>query len=500
MGVSGDLDEAANWTDGLGVRAFRSTNYMGSNYHLALYDEEAHGTYICGIETGETYYVVLGRQGTNRYVRVYTNSDYSGEPYAERTLTVEDLYGPGDTTFQYIYLMTPSWATPLQGTYQITDVVLENATEFTDNVPAYALGAEVAFDHEKPPAGTMLRYHNDRLFIADGTDNRLYYSQFDEPYYFPADHFISVGDRAPITGFASWRGQLVVLKETSTWAVSGYGEGEMRVEALEPGVGGIPSNVVASGPPGVLWAGREGLWLYDGTSINRVVPFGDMSPWSSSDVTSIAFHNNRFYVTGPDDTLAVFHPGRGTWRRLAWEDTDGDGDTTTLRAVNAGDNQTHIITRAAWASGGSQEITVLHPVDEIANADGEGTSHSALYAPVSLTFLLPHAPAGYEMIPMAVWLFGEWEEHATASKRPHIFLNTDASYSDTAGDNAWSTTPEAPQGGEVIGVPNGYYYGVSSAKTNAARRWYLQIEGEWAQDFRLEGFQVEYRLRRARGA
>lgn len=510
MGVSGDLDRAVNWTDGLGVRATRDTDYSGSSYQLFIDNYESAGLSICGIETEETYYVVFGRQGTNIYARVYTNSDYSGEPYAERTLKTNF-----DTTYQYVYLMNPYGTTTAKGTYQITDVVLEKATEFVDNVPAYALGPEIAFDHARPPYGTILHHHGDRLFMAGCTagspdysedpldagyyGNALFYTPLAEPTYWPGDNFAAVGDHSRIVALASWRSQLLIFKETSTWVLTGYAQEQFRLEQLEPNVGGLSAEAVASGPQGVLWAARDGLWFYDGSSINRVVPFGERSPWSADDVHSITYHVNRFYVRGPDDTLAVYHPERNAWTRMAWHDTDGDEDTVPLRTHNEGTDQAHIIARCAWDSSGDQEITVLHPVASIANHDGEGTSHSDLYAPVMLTLRLVGAPPGYEILPQAIWVVGAWDEHDTTSYRPKLYLNDDAGYSATAGDNAWETTPECPQGGDVIGVPNGYEYN-SSARTNAARRWYVQIEGEWAKDFRLESVRVEYRLRTARGA
>lgn len=518
MGVTDQTAVAGDWTSGLAVWLTR----VGSDYTLLLTDVTGAGLDAGDVETGTTYYVKWGRRERawkskegGLFLEVYDNSDYSGDPLFEQT-----YIGADESTFQYIHLMNPwgSAGDTEKGTYQITDVVLNATTQFIDNTPEYALGENIAFDHAKPPRGYLLVEHNSRAFMAGclaGSPsyeasaagyygNVLFWSELDGYRYWPGDNFVAVGDDTPITGIVSWRGQLVIFKEHSTWVLSGYND--FRLECIEPNVGAVAANAVASGPPGVMWVGVDGVWFYDGTSVRRLVPFGQYSPWDVDEVDDaavpgVAFHNNAYYVgaVAPDDTLAVYEPSREVWTRYTFDAKDTDGATMGLRAFNYGANQAHVLTRMAWVSSGSQEITVLHPTAEITNADAEGTSHSDYFAPVQVTVALPAAPPGYEMIPMAVWVYGSWEEHGTASKRPDLFLNTDAAASDTEGDNAWDTTPECPQGGEVIGVPNGYDYD-SSARTNAARRWYLQIEGEWAEDFELKQIMVRYRLRTARGA
>jgi len=79
-----------------------------------------------------------------------------------------------------------------------------------------------------------------------------------------------------------------------------------------------------------------------------------------------------------------------------------------------------------------------------------------------------------------------------------LFLNTDAGYSEVAGDNAWEDTPEAPQYGEVIGVPGGYEYD-SSARTNAGRIWYPQLKSDCAPEFLLDRLALVYGIRASRG-
>jgi len=508
-GVSGVLDKSYNWSAGVSLSVWK----VGGALLLELTDHDSSEVDAWGpLSLGTTYYVRWGRVGTTIYFKLYTNSDYSGVPIASRQLKDVD-----DTTFRYIHLMNAFGAAgnTEKGTYDITDVILQAATTLLDNFSAYSLGEEIAFDHARPPQGTILHHHGDRLFAAGCTEgspdyeedplepgyygNVLFYTPIGEPYYWPGVNFVEVGDHSPIVGLASWRSQLLIFKETSTWVLSGYASQQFRLEVLEPNVGGLVADAVASGPSGVLWASRDGLWFYDGTSISRIVPFGGRSPWAAADVHSIAFHNNRFYARGPGDRLSIYYPERGSWTRMAWDDEDADTTTVALRAYNEGTQQAHILTRTAWKDGGAQEITVLHPVSEITNHDGEGSSHSDLYAPVTLTFLLPQAPPGYELLPGAIWVVGDWDLHGTAAYRPKLYLNDDAAYSAVAGNNAWETTPECPQDGHVIGVPNGYEYD-SSARTNAARRWYLQIKGEWAKGFRLENIRVEYRLRTARGA
>ena len=98
------------------------------------------------------------------------------------------------------------------------------------------------------------------------------------------------------------------------------------------------------------------------------------------------------------------------------------------------------------------------------------------------------------------WVEGAWDLHADGGAPAQALPERRCRLPAVAGQNAWATTPECPQGGPVIGVPNGYEYNAGAdARTNAARRWYLQIKGVWAKAFRLESIRVEYRLRTARG-
>lgn len=414
---------------------------------------------------------------------------------------------------------TPDTSPGAQGAefYYIATVADGVTTYDDDDVPPYAVGTAPAFDHARPPAAKYACWHKERVWLAGASEgsqdyanystgywlNVLFWSEIDEPYYYPGANTLRVGDDTPITGLASWGDSLVVFKANSVWQVRGWSNNDIRVDLITSQVGALANSSQCAAPPGVLWQASDGYYLWDGAEIRRVVEVRTDGPWQLTDpdieAPTIAYHAGRFYIAQTGGWME-WEPSRDCWCYHEADLTDDDGETAGFRTYAWGAYQSHVLTRMPWTSGGDQEITVLDAGNAFDNGSTAGTTYSALRAPVQITLAPLEAPPGHQIVPMEVWADCEYTDDATANRRPKLFLNADASYSDTTGDNAWETTPDAPTEGEVVGVPASYVYSSTSYRTNAARRWYLQIEGESGADFELRAVRLIYRLVRERGA
>ena len=396
--------------------------------------------------------------------------------------------------------------------------VADGVTTYDDDeVPPYAVGDTIAFDHARPPQAAFICFHKERIWLAGAAtgsedyegytegywQNVLFFSELNQPYYYPGANTIVIGDDSPITGLASWGDYLVVFKENSVWAVRGWSDDDFRVDLITSQVGAQADSAQCAAPPGVLWQASDGYYFWNGAKIERIIEITPDSPWAliapGSQVPTVAYHAGRFYVEQEDGWLEWEPtPGRWCYREAAMD--DDSGYPAGFRAYSFGPYQTHVLTRMAWVAAGDQEITVLDAGTAFSNGDAAGDTYSGYRAPVQITLAPLEAPPGFSIVPVEVWADCEYTDDATPSRRPKLFLNTDAGYSDTAGANAWETTPDAPTAGEVIGVPPAYEYTGPGYRTNQGRRWYLQIEGESGADFVLNAVRLVYRLIRERGA
>jgi hypothetical protein len=519
IGTSNDIGDYADWGD---VTPLAWLRRSGSTYSIVAGWANAYGRTIYGaLATGTTYYLRLRKDLYTVEASLYDNADYSGTPLGTNSATVSPTrYNP--VGGRYIYVIA-SWGTGTdEVSITVSDVVLSAATEYVDNVGEALLGEGIAFDHALPPRGDILCWHKDRVWMAGSEEgsrsysgydaeyyrNCLFYSALDEPFYYPGENMIVVGDDAPIVGLCSFGDVLVVLKANSVWSVRGWAgrggaEGDLRVDLVTAQVGCV--GAYAAAPGGTLWQAADGYYHWNGATVARVMEVPAGAPWDLPDpdtrVARIAFHDGRFYILQAGGWLE-YEPAEGRWAYHEAEMEDADSDVCGFRAYAHGPAQGHVLGRMAWVGSGDMEITVLDAGSAFANGSTAGTTYSDLRAPVRITFAPLEAPPGYLIRPVEVWADCEYTDDAVKARRPKLFLNTDGSYSDTAGDNAWKDTPDAPTSGEVLGVPPSYEYlelAVTKYRTNVGRRWYVQIDGESAADFELHSLRVGYVLVRDRG-
>ncbi len=426
------------------------------------------------------------------------------------------LTGPTGTTSRKLYrAYTDAVAQGSRGTsFQFLAEISDNTTTtYTDDALQASLANPLIFDHAIPPRGDILAWHNNRVFMAncasssqsyedyDTTNlrNVVFFSELNEPYYWPSVNYFRVGDETDIKALVPWRNFLLIFKENSVWVLFGYESDEFELERVSGEVGCTNREAAAAGPPGVVWQDSDGIMFYNGSSIRRILEFGYASggyqpPDSSVDVPTVAYHRGEFWVG--TNVIHIYNPETDHWQqeRLYVSSIRG------IRAFNFGRHQSHILAYSVAGFGGSSFPMVWDTGKQFTYWETAGSAFSDYHAPIEVTLPPLLAQPGTEIVPLEVWIDGPWTDYATAAYRPKLFINNDADYSETAGQNAWATTPYAPKDGGVIGVPSGYSYsGGASKKTNAFAVLYIQIKATHAEDFVLNGVGLRYYVRPARG-
>ena len=244
-----------------------------------------------------------GSMGNGTYYYVITALDALGETIAGTQSAGKVVTGPSGsvvlawaavpeavsykvyrTTTSGVYTTPCYLGNPTAATY--TDTALNAsagappaARTYEDNLPVEELGAQLLFDHALPPQGGKLVWHKDTLFLAApsatsasyGTpettnlSNVLFHSRLGEPFYWPGQSYFQIGNDEALLSPVSWGEYLFCWKANGFWALRGYDTSTWALEQITDRLGMVAANRAAAGPPGVLWADRRGLYLYDGT-------------------------------------------------------------------------------------------------------------------------------------------------------------------------------------------------------------------------------------------
>jgi len=480
--------------------------------------------------------------GTYSYYFTYTDGEFESMPSPivdvviadNSSITVGNLADHASGYDKKLYRAYTSDTSPgARGAdFYYVETVADGVTSTTDSTAQYDLGETVAYDHAKPPRATIVETHKDRLFMAglsDGSSsyndwdsgywgNVLWWSEIQDPYSWPGDNQLEVGDDTRITNVLSWRDVLFITKESSCYVLEGAAESNYVLRQVSPSIGCIAQNAAAVSPEGIFFAGPGAYYFYNGSQLIELLPMREDSPWgqwsspSGTQVRTVCYHAGRFYVM-QDGYLLMWEPARNVWTYQVVSLKDQDGYQCGLRAYNFSSKQSHVLTRMLWAqmmwptTSGSpsqhQYLTVFHPTFDFDNKDADGTNGPTLYfADVRVTLPPLIAPPGYTIQPLRIWVHASYRDGM--SLPPKLYVNRDGDYS----NECWPSTPECPQEGEVIGVPPGVHFGAASSygaasnayRSNIAPVWYFQIHGYQGLDFELEAFEVEYYVLPARGA
>jgi len=82
--------------------------------------------------------------------------------------------------------------------FRLLTIIGDNTTtSFVDNIADGSLGATAPTDNAVPAKYSVVKYHQDRLFINDPTNlNNIWYSELTNPYVFKTTNFLTIGDNS----------------------------------------------------------------------------------------------------------------------------------------------------------------------------------------------------------------------------------------------------------------------------------------------------------------
>jgi hypothetical protein len=108
-------------------------------------------------------------------------------------------------------------------TFKLLATVSDNSTtSYTDNSSDSELGADAPTDQGVPPQYSIIKTHQNRVFVNDVTNlNFVWYSELANPYVFKATNFIRIGDNAGdlVRSMEIFDNGLVVFGDRGTYIV-----------------------------------------------------------------------------------------------------------------------------------------------------------------------------------------------------------------------------------------------------------------------------------------
>ncbi|MHB8996925.1 MAG: hypothetical protein ACYC63_16905 [Armatimonadota bacterium] len=330
--------------------------------------------------------------------------------------------------------------------------------------------------------------------FGSSLSNTLFYSELDEPYYWPAANQITVGGSNPIVGLISWHDQLLILKSDSAWLLTGYGESDWNLVQI-PGIKGASGNHVASSPYGVMFAAHNGWVLWDGQQGRTIIEFQDASAPAGEVPTiappaapgqddlrapAICYHGERFHLWSAAGFVYSWHPETDTWE-IARRNIS---PLTGLRAFSSSVTQSHILAVMSWGSldGTKNYLTMLDSLYRPAGGtygDSAGTTPDDFYGEVNVELAPVVAPTGELVNPLEMWVNGQWTKPGSDSDDLKLEIYR-------AG--AWVSIGTVTANGR-LGIPGGY----------ATGRLRLRLHGLKCPLFVLQSVRLVFQRRAARG-
>lgn len=107
-------------------------------------------------------------------------------------------------------------------TYKTLATINDNTTTtYSDDIADASLGADAPSDKGEPPNYAFIVYHQNRLFMATGTDGVVWYTDLNEPYTVGSTNFLTIGDQSTdfVKGLAVYGNELVISGQQAPWMV-----------------------------------------------------------------------------------------------------------------------------------------------------------------------------------------------------------------------------------------------------------------------------------------
>lgn len=144
-------------------------------------------------------------------------------------------------------------------------------TAVTENIATGSLGQAETEDFSRFPRCRYNVMWHDRQVMAgdDRHPDRLYFSVLTEPEQY-AQFYIRTRKGEPIVGLISMRDQLIVLCPTSSYVVEGYTEDDIKMDILEPEIGGISHHGIVQVHGWAIVPTHLGIYLCTGTAFHFI--------------------------------------------------------------------------------------------------------------------------------------------------------------------------------------------------------------------------------------
>lgn len=127
-------------------------------------------------------------------------------------------------------------------------------------------------DHNRPPLGSILAGPNYLGYIFMAYGSNLYYCKANQPEYWPATYFVSVGspDR-DITGLEFWNGNLYAMKRNEIYLIAGTGHGSFLPTIMRAKTG-VKQHTMATSikGAGLFRINSDGIYSFNLTSDEKI--------------------------------------------------------------------------------------------------------------------------------------------------------------------------------------------------------------------------------------
>lgn len=229
------------------------------------------------------------------------------------TLEFESNPSPVGVT-QGITMVTASWPPPPDG--QIThvriyrtlegDATFYYAAEFeadaltgTFNTSDAALGSEVAIDHNRPPAGTVVAGPSFNGYVFMIKDNLLYYCKPNQPEYWPSDYYIEVcPPQETLKAIQIHNGVPYVISTEDIYMIQGSGATSFFPFKMKAKVGCLSDKGALSlGGLGITHIDTNGFYQFKGANEDTRFSDDKFNPLFSGVTTGSIPGLNRTYAS-----------------------------------------------------------------------------------------------------------------------------------------------------------------------------------------------------------
>jgi len=203
------------------------------------------------------------------------------------------------------------------------------------------------------PKGRIICYHYRKLFVAGQTGYRSWfdYTEEDKWYSWPASYVEKVGsgDGDRITAMFSYRGNLYITKEHSTWAYLGTNYYNFTLRNISPYIGCLYKESIGDYQGYKIWLSHRGLELFDGSSFKLISqPIEDT-------IDSIS-QMNSYKRWWEQDTQAEFEAG--TISTMTVDTASQSGHCVLLPQTDADDwNAGTLVNIDTYTSVGSLQLS-----------------------------------------------------------------------------------------------------------------------------------------------